>query len=154
MFILSAIILSAAPAPADSPKSVAVPFTVQTGYFEKNNSGLTGDASFLLISDQAAFDKVFGVAFVAGAKQNFLPKDAFEKKLVVAAIKRGNATATFAVEKVTADGTTLTVEYKATIGKPTSAKFATPLILSVEKGKIAKVVFVENGKEAGTASLK
>jgi hypothetical protein len=44
----------------------------------------------------------------------------------------------------------LTVRYRA-IATMTGATtiFASPLVLSVDKGKFTSVVFVENGKEAG-----
>ena len=34
-----------------------------------------------------------------------------------------------------------------------TATFATPLILSVDKGKYTSVAFIENGKKAGTAKV-
>ena len=74
----------------DEAKGDKVEFHVFDGYFESNKSGLKGDASFLALTDDAAFDKVFGKAVVMGKKQNFLPKDAFETKLVFATIKRGD----------------------------------------------------------------
>ena len=70
---------------------------------------------------------------------------------MVAVIHRGNAASTYEVEKLTTEGDTLTVRYKATEGKAGTAKFASPMILSVDKGKFKKVVFIENGKEAGSA---
>ena len=115
-----------------------VEFTLHSGHFEKNNAGLKGDASFLLIADK---------------KPNLVPKGAFEKKLVAAVIHRGNAMWTYDVEKVSTEGETLTVRYKAVEGKAGSAKFASPMILTVDKGKIKKVVFVENGKEVGAAEV-
>jgi len=37
------------------------------------------------------------------------------------------------------------------IAPPGTATFASPLVVAVPKGKITKVVFVENGKEIGSA---
>ena len=134
-------------------KGAKVEFDVHTGHFEKNNSGLKGDASFLAFTDRPAFDKIFGVGATM-KKQNFVPRDAFDKKMVVAVIHRGKAIWTYKVEKVTADGDTLYVQYEATPGKEGTATYASPLIVSVDKGKYTSVVFIENGKKAGTASIK
>ena len=45
---------------------------------------------------------------------NELPRDAFDKKIVVAVIKRGNAVTEYKVEQVTAGDGTLYVQYSAT----------------------------------------
>ena len=50
-----------------------IDYTLHSGYFEKNNSGLKGEASYLAIADRQTFDKVFGVAFTMGKKPNVLP---------------------------------------------------------------------------------
>src|SRR5882672_628062 len=83
----------------DEPKGDKVEFTVHDGYFESNKSGLKGDTSFLAFTDDDAFKKIFGVAVVMGAKKNFLPKDAFEKKIVVSTIKRGDKIWEYKVDK-------------------------------------------------------
>jgi hypothetical protein len=58
------------------------------------------------------------------------------------------------VEKVTADGDTLYVQYEAKKGpEAANTKYASPLIVSVDKGKYTTVVFLENGKKAGTVKL-
>lgn len=135
-------------------KGKKVAYAVHDGQFEKNNSGLKGDASYLLIADRAAFDKIFGSAFTMGKKPNVVPKDAFEKKLVAAVVKRGNAVWKYEVESVTAEGGSLYVRYRATEGKAGTATFASPLIITVDKGAVKKAVFIENGKEVGTAEAK
>src|SRR5690348_10056281 len=89
MFTTSLLILSlnAAPAPAagsEAAKGKEVPYTVHNGYFEKNSSGLKGNESRLFFNSEPRFYEVFGEAAVQGRKQNFLPRDAFEKKVVVA----------------------------------------------------------------------
>ncbi len=40
--------------------------TYAAPYFEKNTSGLKGDASFLALTGKKSFDAVFGVGFVMG----------------------------------------------------------------------------------------
>lgn len=136
---------------ADDDKGTKIELTRHTGHFEKNNSGLKGEPSLLLIAGQKRFDAIFGSAFTMGAKPNVVPNGAFEKRLVAAVIHRGNAVWSYEVEKATVEGGTLTVRYKATAGKPGTATFASPMIVSVDKGAIKKVVFIENGKEIGSA---
>jgi hypothetical protein len=140
-------------AAADEAKGKMVDFTVHSGYFEKNNSGLKGESSYLALTSQPAFDKIFGIGFVVGAKQKFLPKGAFESKQVVAVIKRGNALWTYTVEKVTADEGTLYIQYKTGSKEGGGARFASPLIVAVERAPYTRVVFVENGKEVGKAEV-
>jgi hypothetical protein len=138
----------------EEAKGDKLPFEVYTSYFEKNNSGLKGDESFLAFTDRKSFDQVFGVAVVMGKKPSVLAKDAFDSKLVVAAIKRGDAPWTYKVDKVTGDGDTLYIQYDATTKKGDgTAKFASPLIVSVDRGKYKTVVFLENGKKVGTADV-
>jgi hypothetical protein len=137
----------------DEAKGAKVEFDVHSGHFQKNNTDLKGDASYLVFGDRAAFDKVFGVAATM-KKQNFVPKDAFEKKMVVAVIKRGNAVTEYKVDKVTADAGTLYVQYTTTSKGPTAASYASPLIVSLDKGAYTSVVFIENGKKAETVKIE
>lgn len=139
---------------ADDPKPPA--FTVHTGHFEKNTSGLTDEPSLLLLKDDADFGKVFGAVPPSGLgggarKNNPVTKDVFDANVVVAVIKRGKAITTYTEVSTKTEGETLTVTFKSEEGKPGNAAFASPLVVAVPKGKIAKVVFVENGKEIGTA---
>ncbi len=145
----------AAPLSAITARMAKVDFDVHTGQFESNKSGLKGDASYLVFTDRAAFDAVFGAAFTMGKKPNVVPKEAFDKKMVVAVIKRGDVLFEYKVSQVTTDDGTLYVEYTATAKGDAggTAKFASPLIVSVEKGKYTDVVFIENGKKAGAATI-
>jgi hypothetical protein len=147
------LLVVAAPAPdEDTAKGKKVAFDVHNGQFEKNNSGLKGDSSYLVFSDREGFDKVFGLGRVMG-KQNFVPKDAFDAKMVVAVIKRGNALTKYKVEKVTADEGTLYIQYTAETDKPGSAMIHSPLIVSVDKDKYTSVVFIENGKKVDKVKI-
>jgi hypothetical protein len=153
--LLAACLLpAAAPVPPGDGKAKPVEYTVHSGHFEKNTAGLKGEASYLALTDKAVFDQVFGAAFTSGRKPNVVPQDAFEKKLVAAVVKRGNAPWTYKVEGVTLDGGTLTVKYTATQGQAGTATFASPLIVSADRAGVKKVEFVENGKPAGTAEVK
>jgi hypothetical protein len=146
-FLALPLLVRAAPAPdEDTAKGKEVKFEVHGGHFQKNDAGLKGDASYLVFTDREAFDKVFGSAATM-RKQNFVPKDAFDKKMVVSVIKRGNAVTEYKVEKVTSDEGTLYVQYTAKTGAAGSATYASPLIVSVDKDKYTAVVFLENGKK-------
>jgi hypothetical protein len=150
---LTVLCLPLVVAAGDAAKGAKVDFEVHQGHFQKNTADLKGDASYLVLTDRPAFDKVFGVAATT-KKQNFVPKDAFDKKMVVAVIKRGNAVTEYKVEQVTADAGTLYVQYTAKTKDPTSAKFASPLIVSVDKGPYTSVVFIENGKKVETVKVE
>ena len=126
--------------------------TIHTGHFEKNSSGLIGDASFLLFTDYAAFERVLGTTSPVGVRRpNPMTEAGFKDQLVAAVIKRGKAVTTYSEVTATADGSTLMVKYKAEVGTPGMATFASPLVVAVPKGQLTKVVFVENGKEVGVA---
>ncbi len=130
-----------------------VPYTVHSGYFERNDSGLKGASSCLAIRDRAVFDRTFGVAFTQGKKPNVLPANAFDSRMVAGLIKRGDRVWEYRVEGVTADEGTLSVQYQATPRDGGGATFASPLIVSVPSGPYRTVRFIENGREIGKASF-
>ena len=134
-------------------KGTKVGYDVYNSYFESNKSGLKGDVSFLAFSDTKAFDQVFGPAAVMRKKPKFLPKDAFQSKVVVAVIHRGNKVWHYDVEKVTAENGTLYLQYRAKAQGGGGATFASPLIVAADKGNYSSVVFIENGKQVGTAKV-
>lgn len=124
----------------------------ENSYFEKNNSGLKGEKSYLVLTDQEQFEKVFHPAPTAG-KNAFLPSDVFETKIIVATIKRGSMRRYSDVSVMEKDGE-LIVSYTATDDKPGSATYRVPLILAVDKGEYDEVVFMENGERVGAVKLK
>jgi acylphosphatase len=121
-------------------------FDTYSGYFVSNKFEPDAAESFLVITDQEGFDKVFGVAFVMGDKSHRLAKDAFKTLVVVAAIKRGNAVVEFKVEGVTLIEGVAELCYTTTEKKSDTATFACPLIVSIPTGEYKAVQFVENGK--------
>jgi hypothetical protein len=141
---------------ADEAKGEKVEHAVYTAYFEKNNSGLTGDASYVALTDRAGFDKTFAARppLMGGKKPVLLPKGAFDKQFVAAVIRRGNSVTAYELQKVTRDGDTLYVQYKATPGPAGSARFSSPLIVGAPKEKVKRVVFIENGKAVGSSAVK
>jgi hypothetical protein len=123
-----------------------------SSYFEKNNSGLEGEKSYLVLANQKQFNKVFGPAARMG-KNTFLPRHTFETKIVVASIKRGSMRRYSDVTVTEKDGV-LQVSYTAEDDKPGSATYSVPLILAIDKGEYDEVVFIENGERAGAVKLK
>lgn len=122
-------------------------FETQTGYFVSNQFEPAAPTSFVVLTDQAAFDKVFGVAMVMHDKSQRLAPNAFAEKLVVAVIHRGKMVVTYKVEQVTAEGKTLTIRYTTKSEPSTTAEFACPLIIAIAKAEYDTVRFVEDGKE-------
>jgi hypothetical protein len=140
-----------APAPAadkaDATES-KVEFEMHNGYFLSNKSGVTDPETYLAITAPDQFNKFFGKGVVMGKKYNFLAAGAFDSKLVVAAVKKGNQIWTYKVDKIGAKDGVLYVRYEAMGGAPGNAMYASPMIVSVPKGDYKSVVFIENGKEA------
>jgi hypothetical protein len=146
-----------AAATTTQPAAKTVAFDVHGGYFVSNKFEPKEPASFVVISDQKAFDRTFGVAFVMGDKSHRLPANAFDSKIVVAAIKRGKAMWQFTVQDVQAGQGILTIRYTVMAKPQESAEFACPLIVSVPKGSYTTIRFIENeklAKEIGGATSK
>ena len=116
------------------PKGKKVEFKVHSGYCERaeharaeqikaQKKKTLGNASFLAFTDQDSFDQAFGKTpdkedlntflpngEAKGKKPNLLPKNAFDRKIVVATTIRGANISAYKVVKVTADGDTLYVQ--------------------------------------------
>jgi acetyl esterase len=132
--------------------AMPVDYAVHSGHFEKNDSGLKGVASYLLLDNRKSFEKIFGVAFTAGPKPNIVAADAFTARSVVAVIKRGGEVWDYKVEGVTSEEDRLTVRYTATAKDGSGARFASPLVVSVPKKAYKQVLFIENGQQVGEAT--
>jgi inhibitor of cysteine peptidase len=122
-------------------------------YFEKNNSGLKGRTSYLVITSQPKFDEVFGPAATMG-HNTFLPEKTFDTKLVIATITRGRFLRTYDLTKVTVKNGRIYVWYKIKDSAEGSASFRSPLILAVDKNNYSQIIFKENGKTVGKVSVK
>ena len=132
--------------PATQPASKPVAFDVHNGYFVSNQFEPKEPSSFAVITDQKAFDRIFGVGVVWADKSHRLPEKSFDSKTVVAVIKRGETFWQFTVQDVQAGQGVLTIRYTATAEPQDSAEFACPLIVSVPKGSYTSVQFIENEK--------
>ena len=144
------VVLGAATWAAEQTK---LPFDTYSGYFVSNKFESDAAASFVIINDQAKFDQVFGVAFVMGDKSHRLPKDAFKSNMVLAAIKRGNASWEYKVQGVTVEQGAIQLRYTVTSKTTPDTTFACPLIVSVPKGEYTAVVFVEDGRNVKTVGF-
>lgn len=123
------------------------------GYFVKNNAPLPGNPAFLVLQDKKSFDQIFGFGAVMGAKPKLVDEKLFEGNVIMVVIKSGSTLWKYEVQKIRRDKDQLVVEYGA-MGKESTAKFNSPLIVSVPRGDFATVVFVENGKEIAKAPAK
>ena len=143
----------AAQNPKVESKAAEVKFQRYDNYFEKNNSGLKGNSSYLVLKNQTAFDKVFGAGATMG-ENNFLPDGVFDSMLVIAAIKRGSSLRTYEVTQATVENGKLYVRFNTVDKASGSATFSSPLILAIPKGNYKKILFVENGKQAKSITVK
>jgi len=151
LLVLASLAASVAARADVKPEEVPAE-SIRSGHFEKNDSGLKGDASFLILRDLESFEKVFGtVPPSGGRKANPVTKADFEKGAVVAVITRAAATTAYGELKSDREGGTFTLHYKSVTGPAGTANFASPLIVVVPKEKLKRAVFIANGKEAGTA---
>ena len=67
---------------------------------------------------------------------------------------RGPNVSAYKVVKVTADGDTLYVQYRESSSFAGNNRiWSSPLILSVDKGRYASVVFIRGNKKYGTATI-
>jgi hypothetical protein len=159
-------------------KPKKVEFKVHSGYCERaeharaeqlkaQKEKTLGVVSFLAFTDQESFDKAFGKTpakedlanflpngEARGKKPNLLPKDVFDKKLVVATTVRGANISAYRVVKVTADRDTLYVHYLESSAFAGNNRIrSSPLILSVDKGPYTSVVFMQGNRKYGTATI-
>ena len=132
---------------AVAPLAKAVEFDTHDGYFVSNQFETKAATSFVVLKDQASFDKIFGVGMVMRDKSHRLPATAFAEKIVVTAIHRGKALVTYQVDSVVAEGPTLVVSYTTVVRPEKTAEFSCPLIVAVIKGDYSAVRFMENGKQ-------
>jgi hypothetical protein len=130
-----------------------VNYQIYNSYFESNRSGLKGSSSYLVLTNQAAFDTIFSAAAIMGPNR-FLPENYFRSHMVAAVIKRGRAPWTYNITHVTTIKNTLYIHYNASAKSAGGATFASPAIMGIDKRNYASVVFIENGKEVGAVPLR
>jgi hypothetical protein len=131
---------------ASAAEPTKLTFDTYNGYFVSNKFEPDAAQSFVVISDQKQFDKVFGAAFVMGDKSHRLPKDAFKSLVVVTAIKRGAAAWAYKIDDVSVKDGGVEIRYTAMSKVSETATFACPLIVSIPKGEYKTIQFIENKK--------
>lgn len=147
LFLSFVLALGLLPVAAQQPQwNRTLPYTVFSHYFEKNNSGLSGDSSYLVFENRAQFDRIFGAAATMGGNQHFLPDDVFQDKLVIAVIRRGTFTLAYKVDRIAAAHQVLTVEFSTEETASPTAHFSSPLLLSVPREEYHRILFIENGR--------
>ncbi len=135
------------PAAASSPAAQKpLAFDTYAGYFVKNTFEPAAAASFVVLADQKSFDDVFGAGFVMNDRSHRLPAQAFDKYIVVAAIKRGKAMWDYKVQAVREAGGVVSLVYASTERAGGGAEFAVPLIVSLPKGDYRAVEWVETAR--------
>ncbi|HKI32831.1 MAG TPA: hypothetical protein VKA46_13350 [Gemmataceae bacterium] len=112
--VVAAPVLVLAFAPAPDAGSRSVEYKTYNGYAESRDSGLKGDASFLAIPSRTEFTRVLTPVLTPRGTPDPVPKDAFDTQFFAAVIKRSDVLWDYKVEKVTANGDTLTINYRAT----------------------------------------
>jgi hypothetical protein len=132
--------------PALAADATKVTFETYSGYFVSNKFEPNAAESLMVITDQKQFDKAFGVATVMGDKSHRLPKDAFKSRIVLAVIKRGSAVVDYKVASVIVKDGVVELRYSTSSKQSDTATFASPLIVSIPKGKYTAIKFMEGGK--------
>jgi hypothetical protein len=130
-----------------------VAYQQHTGYVESPTSGLKAGPALLTFSDRPSFDKVFAGDKAKGQKVNLLPEDAFDTKLVIAALVHEPRKWIFLLDNVTADGETLYVQYRSFPIMGSTGTLPTALIVAVDRGKYNRVIFLNEGKKMGTVEI-
>jgi hypothetical protein len=150
LFAAVAVVVVAAPvlvlafAPAPDAGSHPVEFKLCNGYAESRDAGLKGDFSFLALTSKTEFSRLFAPVITPRGAPDPVAKDAFDRRLFVAVIKRADVLWDYKVEKVTANGDTLTVQYSATPRKGGAASG----VLSTGKGTTEKARTTEKAAAA------
>ena len=130
---------------ATAPPPAMVPFaTYDSPYFVRNDFEPGASRSYTVIRTWSAFQGAFGVGVTMNGPKATIEPSTFRSKMLLVAIERGPL-CSFVSAKVARDVRGLRVEYGLRCPAASSASFAVPLILAVERSGSA-VSFVENGR--------
>jgi hypothetical protein len=131
-------------------------------YFERNDSNLKGDSSYLVFNSLEKFEQIFGYATIMG-DNHFMPENVFDSKMVIAMIKRGESIYKYDLKKVTVKKKKLYVWYDVAPKDQEAAKkrarddggytYSSRCFLAVDKNNYSEIIFMENGKKAGVISV-
>lgn len=138
---------------ADKPAESALAFDTYSGYFVRNDFQPKLPSSYAVIAAERQFPKVFGVAAVMNDQSHRVPQLIFHTAVLLVVVKRAPAICTYHVDRVVAQNAVLRMYYTTEMGKPGTATFASPLIVSVPKGNYEGIEFVEDGKVVATLRI-
>jgi hypothetical protein len=130
-----------------------IAFIQHEGHFERNDSGLKGNKSFLAFDQLEKYEAVFGTAALGlgpTKKQNFVTPETFDERMVLATIYRGTSEPTISNISIRMEKGTIVVRYKLRPGRDAGFAMNVPLILSIPKTEYQKIEFYENDKLVGT----
>lgn len=130
-------------APAAAPEAIAFA-TYGKPYFVRNDFQPGVPRSYLVIRSWSGFQAVFGVGATMGGPKATIGPELFRSKMLLVAIERGPL-CTFVAAKVDRLARGIAFEYGLRCPAPSSASFAVPLIVAIERSD-APVSFVENGR--------
>lgn len=151
---ISSVLCQASVAKAQDKK---LKHATHAGHFERNDSGLQGNKSFLAFSQLEEFEALFGVAALGVGptkKQNFVTQETFDEKLVIAAIYRGNSEPTISNVQIIQKGETITVAYRLKPGRDAGFAMNVPFIFSIPKVDYQQIEFYENDKLVATVKAE
>lgn len=138
---------------AETAEPIKLKYDTHDGYFVSNKFHPNAAESYVVIGTQEEFDNVFGAAFVMGDRSHRLPEKAFDKRMVIAVIKRGKAVVEYQVQAVELVDGVVQLRYTTQQRPQRSAEFACPLIVSIPKGDYRAVRFVEGEQPVKTQEL-
>jgi hypothetical protein len=93
-FMMQLLATTSLPSIAQADQKKPIAWVRHEGHFERNDSGLKGAKSFLVLDNLEKFESIFGVAALGlgpTRKQNFVANETFEERMVLAAIYRGTS---------------------------------------------------------------
>lgn len=113
---------------------------------------------FALIRSAADYDRLFQPAAVNGSRGPFAPaKESYEQEQILLVARQlpapENLDSVFEVESLEEQGEQLTLKYRYREPGASSYEVRTCLALRIPARRYARVVLLENGKQAGTLDL-
>lgn len=152
-FMMQLLATTCLPSIAQADQKKPIAWVRHEGHFERNDSGLKGAKSFLVLDNLEKFESIFGVAALGlgpTRKQNFVANETFEERMVLAAIYRGTSEPNISDINIRLENETLVIRYKLKPGRDAGFAMNVPLILSIPQQKYQKIEFYENGKLVST----
>lgn len=142
---------------SSQPNGEKIPFIQHEGHFERNDSRLTGQKSFLAFDQFDKFEATFGVAALGlgpTKKKNFVTQETFNNRLVLAAIYRGKSVPNITDIEVSLENGTISVKYQLESSPEVGFNVSVPMTLSIPKTECRTIEFYENDRLVATLKPK